>query len=763
MADQPTSADSFRELAEALPQLVWTCRPDGTCDYLSRQWIEYTGSPEAEQLGFAWLTRIHPDDREVVQKTWTAAFTKVGPYDVDARVRRYDGAYRWFKMRGTPVKDASGEVIRWVGSNTDIEDIRNAERVLRDSESQLRIVVEALSEGLITSDVSGRLTHWNQAALKMHGFATLEEAQRNLSEFTGNFELSDMDGRVIPFEHWPMHRLLRGERLNDWQVRIRRKDVGWQRIYSYGGTLVRDPQGRPHLALLTIIDYTHRHAAEERVRISEQRFRALVQVTSQIVWTTDADGMIMEDSSSWRAFTGQSYDEWKGRGWLDALHPDDRERAHAAWRDAVENRAPYRVEYRIKHVSGGWRWTVASGVPLLNQDGTVRSWVGMNNDITDRMDSQISLQRAKEAAEAASRAKDQLLAVVSHELRTPLTPVLAAASHLRNSPDLPASLRDDVEMICRNVEVESRLVNDLLSLTRLARGKIVLHQETVDVHALIHDIVSQFQPEFDIKQIRMRLQLAVAEPYVWADPTRLQQVLSNLLSNAEKFTNIGGTVIIRTSLVGKQFQIQVIDDGVGIEPEVMGRLFNPFEQGEQTVTRKFGGMGLGLSIARQLVELHGGTLTAASAGKDKGASFTISLTVGSMMPAADPAVPAPKIKPITGLSILLVEDHPDTLRTMSRLLKHLGHTVEAASTVAEAVAKGKGGPFDVLLSDIGLPDGSGLDVVRELRKNNSIRRAIALSGFGQADDVQRSRDAGFEVHLVKPVDVSILKESLRRS
>jgi CheY-like chemotaxis protein len=357
-------------------------------------------------------------------------------------------------------------------------------------------------------------------------------------------------------------------------------------------------------------------------------------------------------------------------------------------------------------------------------------------------------------------------------------PVLAAASLLESSRDLSAEeVRRHVEMIRKNVETEARLVDDLLDVTRISRGKVHLHYEVVDAHGAVRNVVAMVQSDIDAKGLELTLGLRAKDHHVSADPGRLQQVLLNLLSNAVKFTGEGGMVAVRTvneNGPGHGLKVEVSDGGVGFEPEVLPRLFKPFEQGEKTVTRQFGGLGLGLSIVRALVEMHGGSITAMSPGTGKGATFSFRLK--TVMP---PSVQAPSPRDSTAVPaavgggerggtvgaircrVLLVEDHADTRKMLTYVLESFGCKVAAVGTVKEAAELAGRQEFDLLLSDIGLPDGSGLDVIRQVRERQNVR-SIALSGFGQDDDLRRSLEAGFEQHLTKPVSLQTLRDAILR-
>jgi signal transduction histidine kinase/CheY-like chemotaxis protein len=379
-------------------------------------------------------------------------------------------------------------------------------------------------------------------------------------------------------------------------------------------------------------------------------------------------------------------------------------------------------------------------------------------------------RRAREAAEAASQAKDRFLAVLSHELRTPLSPVLAVAGLWRDDPSLPPDLREDLRMVERNIHLEARLIDDLLDLTRIAQGKIQLHVEAVDVHGVLRHVVSMFRDDFQAKGLSLTMELEARRCNAWADPARLRQVFLNLVANAVKFTPQGGSVTVRSRSDGRILSVEVSDTGVGIDEAVLPRLFNAFEQGERAVTRRFGGLGLGLSIAKSLVEMHRGRIRASSAGPGRGATFVVEMEAVEALDdegEATPSAASARTDAAAGtgedsdaVRVLLVEDHADTRQVLVHLLTASGCAVTAAGSVAEARQAVDCGSFDVLVSDIGLPDGTGIDVMCYVRDRQPVS-GIALTGFGQEADRTRTREAGFQAHLTKPVDFRTLLRAIQ--
>ncbi len=437
------------------------------------------------------------------------------------------------------------------------------------------------------------------------------------------------------------------------------------------------------------------------------------------------------------------------------------------------------------------RLQVSAG-PLLAPDDKVLGCVITLTDVTARRRAELEVERARQEAEGANRAKDHFLATLSHELRTPLTPVLAVVSGLQEDGRLPADVRAHLAIVRRNVELEARLIDDMLDLTRIARGKLELRRETADLRQILEHALQTASGDLLHKRLRLVLDLARDDHAVWADTPRLTQVFWNLFSNAVKFTPTGGAITVRSwseeSPDGRQLRVEVADTGIGIEPDVLADIFDAFQQGEQTITRRFGGLGLGLAISKAIVELHGGSLTAASEGLGRGSVFSVRLPVGELRPAqpaeSRPAAAAPSTpaaSPASGASgghaeqaanaakaaalrILLVEDHADTAEAMADLLRDLGHRVTVAGCVTEALAAAErhalDGGLDLVVSDLGLPDGTGLDLMAELRCRYGVR-GIALSGYGMEEDVRKSLAAGFERHLTKPINLQALQTAIQ--
>jgi PAS domain S-box-containing protein len=381
-------------------------------------------------------------------------------------------------------------------------------------------------------------------------------------------------------------------------------------------------------------------------------------------------------------------------------------------------------------------------------------------DLTEQKNQQ-NLRLAKDLADKSNRAKDAFLAALSHELRTPLTPVLIAAVELEQNQALPPHVQRDLAMIRRNIELEARLIDDLLDLTRIASGKLELRHAPLDVHAAIRSAIAICRPDLELKDHHFEAHLEAVQTMTNGDVVRLQQALWNLIRNAIKFTPARGHVTVRTrNAPGPAICVEVRDSGIGFEPHESQRLFAPFEQGSRKITRQFGGLGLGLAISTSIVQAHGGTIRAESRGENLGATFTIELPLApiSLPPntapgANDPDAAAPGAR----LSILLVEDHKDTRATLQRYLQAGRNDVTATGTAAQALEIAAVKKFDLVISDLGLPDeGGGLAMMRLLRDRHGLK-GIAVSGYGMDEDIAQSHAAGFVHHLTKPFNLEKLK------
>jgi hypothetical protein len=496
-----------------------------------------------------------------------------------------------------------------------------------------------------------------------------------------------------------------------------------------------------------------------------EQFHILVDsVEEYAIYLLDPNGNVITWNTGAEKIKGYSAEEIIGKNFASFYTADDvaAGKPQRNLREAI--RRGYIRDQGLRVRKDGSTFEAEVVITALHDEaGEIRGFSKVTRDITDQIRSR-ELEAEEIAAQKAGKAKDEFLAALSHELRTPLTPALAAATYLEdNAEKLPPEFVEDIEIIKRNVQLQARLIDDLLDLTRIDRGKLHLELVACNAHRIIENALEMAHSAIAAKQLIVSTQLEAKGYHILADCIRLQQVFWNLINNAVKFTPQGGQITIRTfNDKAGRFHFEIVDTGIGIEPQRLTSLFQPFEQADPSVSRQFGGLGLGLAISKRLIDLHHGKIEAESRGRSFGATFKVRLDTmpnGSAEIALNHRLGSKTSKP---LRILLVEDHQDTRRTLSRLLTHFGHNVVTADNVEGAIEIMGSNNIDVVLCDIGLPDGSGYEVAAQARAKGHIK-AIALTGFGTEQDVQRSKEAGFDFHLVKPLNFQELQTVLDQS
>lgn len=796
----------FEALAGTAPGIVWTTDPAGNADFMSEAWTRTTGQSVAEALGMGYRDMLHPDDLAVGLERWERASAERATFESTVRYRcrprseGSDGAepweYRWHLVRARPLVDAGNSIRGWVGMAVDIQDLHQAQESLAQSTRKL-LDAERRFE-LATWAMFGWVFEWDFQTRKVwisngvHDLLGVEpDSIRTAHDWVDRVHPDDRKGTVEQ-----VLEMLRSSDATHFEseYRVRHADGRWLHV-SERSVVIRDDEGRLLRMVGGTIDVTSRVVTSEALARSERRNKSLIAAISSAVWTAQADGTLEADCVSLAQHTGLPVRQLAGWNWVDAIHPDDRERVEATWKETVKSGTACDIECRMRHHSGGYRWTQNRAVPVRDVGGAITEWVGISVDTHERheaqqrlMEAKVAAERAHEAAESArhaaesaSRAKDRFLAVLSHELRTPLNPVVLTISAMSEREEIPPDVRDQLQMVRRNLELESRLIDDLLDLSRVTSGKLRMRPKVTSVHEAVHDALDAVAPDASGKGIRIREDLTANRDVVCVDDGRLQQVLWNLLRNAVKFTPSGGEVSIVSRRDRREIVVEVTDTGIGIAPDAQPRIFEAFTQADASIAREFGGLGLGLAISRAVVQMMKGTLTVSSPGLGKGSTFTLRLPLAvARLPRAwrrselvssetrnSAALTGEGDANRNKLRLLLVEDHPDTARVVHRLLQMSGHDVTVAHNVSDALRVSEGVTWDLIISDLGLPDATGYDLMRTLRKRYSRRGlpvplGIAVSGYGMEEDVRKSRDAGFCEHLTKPLAFNTLNDAIRR-
>ncbi len=620
---------------------------------------------------------------------------------------------------------------------------------------RLAALVNSSQDAITSLDLNGNITSWNNAAERLFGYSHEEIVGRPITVIVPQYRAHE-EAEIFA-------RLKRGESIDHFDTERLRKD-GTTINVSLTISPIIDASGELIGASKITRDISDRIAAQSALRESEERFRTVADAAPVMLWIVDITMGATYFNKAWLQFTGRSLGQELGHGWLENIHPEDLEQAGRIYREAFDARLPVEMEYRLKHQSEGYRWVLDHGVPLIDPNGVFVGYIGGCTDIHSQKEATQAIQHAKEAVESSSRAKDQFLAALSHELRTPLSPVLTISGLRAKDDDLEDEVREDFAMIRKNVELEARLIDDLLDLTRITEGKLTLNLETVDLRDLLQDALKILHHDIQAKALRVTLDASPNPLWVKAEAVRLQQVCWNVLKNAVKFSEPRRSLVLRAFREGDEAHLTVTDEGIGITDEEMPGIFDAFSQGKVAAGQKFGGLGLGLTISALLVKEHQGRIWAESPGRDQGATFRIALPLTAEpepKAASAPGEPSPAQTTVSGAKLLLVEDHDDTRKTLSRLLNRKGYQVKTAGSIAEALGVANEWQFDLVISDLGLPDGTGHQLMAALREKHDLT-GIALSGYGMAEDLLRSAEAGFSEHLIKPVDFARLEEALGR-
>ncbi|MGI8499544.1 MAG: PAS domain-containing protein [Hassallia sp.] len=760
---------------------------------------------EVEPTQQWWQQLVHPDDLQRVDDQFQISLANGDHYKIEYRVRHKDGHYVWLQDRGFVEQDAEGRIIRIVGIRIDINDRKKTEADLRESEERIRLATTAANLGMWFWDLTTNELIFTSKCKELFGFAP---------DTTITYEL--LRNRLHPEDRQRTDEAVSSavaQKL-DYNIEYRAvwadNSVHWLAAKGRG---FYDADGEPIRMMGTVQDISEQQAAlrerkqaEETLRQSEERYRFLADTIPEMVWTTNAEGLATYVNQRWQEYSGLNLEETIGYGWRKVLHPDDLEKSVQLWTEALSNGTPYEIEHRYLRVADGtYRWHLVRALPIKDDQGLVVKWFGTCTDIHQQKQIEeerariLEIEKAARAeAEAANRIKDEFLAVLSHELRSPLNPILGWTKLLKSRKFDEAATFRALDTIERNAKLQIQLIDDLLDVSRILRGKLCLNFTAFDLTIVINAAVETVKLAAQDKSIEMHLQFEPNVGKVLCDFNRLQQVVGNLLNNAVKFTPAGGRVDIRLSVgrgqgaggraqgAGGQggqggisplspptpplpysptppttyAEITVTDTGKGISSEFLPHVFEYFRQADSSTTRNHGGLGLGLSIVRHLVELHGGTVMAESPGEGKGATFIVRLPLieESSKQEKENKTEAENINslPLVGIRILLVDDEIDTRDFMSFLLQQHGAIVSVASSASEALKAFAQSMPDILLSDLGMPLVDGYSLISQIRSMSPEQGgeipAIALSAYAGESDRDRAFAAGFQKHVAKPVE-----------
>jgi PAS domain S-box-containing protein len=667
---------------------------------------------------------------------------RLGRFEDEGWRIRKDGTRFWASVIITPVRDDEQRLLGFAKVTRDLTERRQSEDRLRQSEERFRMLIEGVQDyAIFLVDVDGKVSSWNAGAERIKGYAPAEIIGKHISTFYPR-EAIDRD--------WPGHELRSAARLGHFE------DEGW-RLRKDGErfwanvviTPLRGADGQLRGFSKITRDLSERRAHEERLQQSEERFRLLLEgIEDYAIHMLDPEGRVTSWNTGAERITGYTAEEIIGQSFERFFTPED----IAAGRPAEELR---RAVLHRRATDRAWRlrkdgtrfWADVIVTSLHDADGKLRGFTKVTRDLTDR--------KRMESLEEQGRQLTEFLAMLAHELRNPLAPIRNAAGIIGMQKDTSPEVKWAREVIERQSAHLTRLVDDLLDVSRITRGKLRLKGAPMEFHEALERALESVRPQVVARAQNLHLELASAPLTVHGDLTRLTQVVVNLLGNASKYTQEHGDIWVRTWQRGNDAVLSVRDNGMGIAPHVLERVFDLFAQGERTLDRSEGGLGIGLTLARRIVDLHGGTIRARSDGPGLGSEFIVTLP-RLTLEHTEARGPTGEYEMPSGMArraILVVDDNVDAASSMAMLLRMAGHEVSVAYDGREALdSVGRQAP-DILLLDIGLPGMSGYEVARHLRSRpeGQAVRIIALTGYGQEEDRRRSREAGFDGHLVKPV------------
>jgi PAS domain S-box-containing protein len=647
----------------------------------------------------------------------------------------------------------------------EISERKQTEEALRESEERLKRAQEIAHLGSWELDIVNNVLTWSDEVYRICGL----QPQEFGATYQAFLDAVHPDDRSAVDEAYA-GSLRDGRDTYEIEHRIVRKPAGEIRYVHEKCEHFRDAAGRIIRSTGMVHDITERKQAEAALRESEERFRALVESASQAVWETGADGVVVTDSPSWRAYTGQSVGDWLGSGWVDAVHPDDREDALSQWGQAVATGHNVNAEFRLRGPDGEWRWTNVRAAPIHDTAGKILKWVGMNLDITERKRVEKALNEARAAAEDANRAKSEFLANMSHEIRTPMNGIIGM-TELTLDTSLSRHQREYLEMVLSSAESLLKVINDILDFSKIEAGLLEFETAEFDLRDLVEKTAHTLAVRAHQKKLELTCRLDPSLPVtLMGDAGRLRQVLINLIGNAVKFTERGEIMVLVEAMAvestGKcRLRFAVSDSGIGIPADKMDLLFRQFSQVDSSAARHFGGTGLGLAISRQIVEGMGGTIRAESV-EGEGSTFSFVLSLGlSPQQAPDRAMsPQPDM---AGMRVLIIDDNQTNRFILTEMLANWGMAPTAVAGGREGIerirsAATAGEPFRLLLLDERMPEMDGFAVAEQIRGDATLPEMTVM--MLTSDDVPaaaaRCRQAGIATYMIKPVQQSRLFDSI---
>jgi len=791
----------FRRLVESNMFGVAFGDFNGGIQYVNDYFVNMVGySREEFKTGeVRWIDITPPEYLHLDEKAEIELKTKGVAIPFEKEYVRKDGTRIPILIGSTLLQNSCNQQAEIISFYVDLSERKQIEEALRQALHKLNFHVENTPMAVIEWDRNMHVIRWSKTAEQIFGWQSSEMLGRALTDFNLVFEEDSQQVSEV------IDRLMIGEEACVFLYSCNYTKQGNVIHCEWYNSSLRDQSGQMISVLSLILDVTDRKQAEAALRQSEERYRYLVEAVPQLVWTADAQGRNTYVNQQMCDYIGLSSEQLMDLNWQAVIHPDDVDRVNQRWMESVQTSIPYEVEYRLRRADGIYRWQLVRAKPFKDEQGQITQWFGTSIDIHDKQEleeQRLQLlqqsQAAREEAERANRIKDEFLAVLSHELRSPLNPILGWTRLLQGGKLNAARQAEALATIERNAKLQTQLIEDLLDISRIMQGKLTLTAAPVNLKYVISAAAETVRLAAEAKQIQILLDFNSEVVTVSGDAARLQQVVWNLLSNAIKFTPNGGRVEVQLEQVENEkinewkyeneeeldylvdsytstsvtsvshAQITVKDTGKGISASFLPHVFEYFRQADATTTRKFGGLGLGLAIVRQIVEMHGGVVKAESLGENRGATFIVQLPLMQQFASPTSETSPSKVRtrelPLSNLQILVVDDNDDTREFQTFLLKQQGAMVTAVKSGVEALNKLDQFVPDLIVSDVGMANMDGYMLMQQIRarpaNGGGQVPAIALTAYASDFDQQKAFQAGFQAHITKPLEPNKLIETI---
>jgi PAS domain S-box-containing protein len=736
--------ERYRLLTQTVPSIIYERSSNIGTFFYSDSWYEYTGLKPEQTAGDGWMQALHPEDLERFRSRSAAEEDPDSMHERRMRFRRKDGQYRWMLVRSVPVRGENGEIVRRVGAITDIDAMVHAQNALRENEAQFRAMFEAAVVGQTQAIVTtGVFTRVNQRFCEMTGYSEAELLQMRPRDL---MHPADVLGGLLPILEGRKDEVFR-------EIRFLRKD-GKLIWVNAAVRLLRDEENKPTQTITVYLDITRRKRAEEHRQRILDGLSLAQHIVAAGIWDFDfvTDEMYFSpayyDLYGFRDSDGLSFERW-----LKCIVEEDRDRVADAIRQLYKSGTDWNMEFRIEHPTRGQRWLASVGRLERNQERRRTRFTGMDIDITERKQMEAQLQDYVKVLRDSDRRKDEFLAVLGHELRNPMHAIRGAVDLLKvlglSDPDSDETRR----IIDMQVNHMGRLIDDLLDVSRLTLDKLELRKEELDLTDALADALNATRSAIVTRNLHLETIMPQQKLVLYGDRVRLTQVFANLLGNAAKYTPEHGKIWVKVSRDADNAIVSVRDNGVGITEESLNHLFDLFYQAQPPLESIASGLGIGLTLARRLIELHGGSIEARSDGLGKGSEFIVYLPLVKQRGNEKNLTQVNDHESPMRRRILLVDDNQSTTTVFTMLFKRLGCEVAAANDGAKAIELAATFRPEIVMLDLSMPRMDGYETCRRIREQPGGKNIVllAVTGLGGGETANRARLAGFDDVLTKPV------------